>query len=137
MKSGEITAILGPSGGGKTSLLNILAGKIVDGKNLQLSGQIMANGKTFSNDDFTKFSGYVMQNDILLDFFTVREAIQFAANLKVNGTPELKLSRVNEVIKALKLERCQNTLIGGENIKGISGGERKRVNIATELINDP
>ncbi|KAL4474930.1 hypothetical protein ABPG74_001626 [Tetrahymena malaccensis] len=137
MKSGEVTAILGPSGGGKTSLLNILSGKIVNGKNIQLTGQIMANGQTFSNQDFTKFSGYVMQNDILLDFFTVREAIQFAADLKVNGTAEKKKQRVNEIIKILKLERCQNTLIGGENVKGISGGERKRVNIACELISDP
>ncbi|EAR86639.2 ABC-2 family transporter protein (macronuclear) [Tetrahymena thermophila SB210] len=137
MKSGEITAILGPSGGGKTSLLNILSGKIVNGKNISLTGQIMANGQTFSNQDFTKFSGYVMQNDILLDFFTVREAIQFAADLKVNGTAEKKKQRVNEIIKILKLERCQNTLIGGEHVKGISGGERKRVNIACELISDP
>ncbi|KAL4474929.1 hypothetical protein ABPG74_001625 [Tetrahymena malaccensis] len=137
MKSGEVTAILGPSGGGKTSLLNILSGKIVNGQNIQLTGQIMANGQTFSNQDFTKFSGYVMQNDILLDFFTVREAIQFAADLKVNGTAEKKKQRVNEIIKTLKLERCQNTLIGGENVKGISGGERKRVNIACELISDP
>lgn len=90
MRSGEVTAILGPSGGGKTSMLNILSGKIVDGKNISLTGTIMANGKTFHNDDFTKFSGYVMQNDILLDFFTVREAITFAANLKVNGTEEEK-----------------------------------------------
>ncbi|KAL4512261.1 hypothetical protein ABPG72_005263 [Tetrahymena utriculariae] len=137
MKSGEVTAILGPSGGGKTSLSNILSGKIVDGKNIQLTGKIMSTVRPFQMKISQNLVEYVMQNDILLDFFTVRDAIQFAADLKINGNVEKKRQKVNEIIKLLKLERCQNTQIGGEHVKGISGGERKRVNIACELISDP
>ncbi|EAR86586.2 lipid transporter family ABC domain protein (macronuclear) [Tetrahymena thermophila SB210] len=138
MKSGEITAILGPSGGGKTSLLNILAAKIkTQAGRCSIQGDIRANGFSYDNQDFNSFSSYVMQNDILLGFLTVKEAIQFAANLKMNGTLLEKDLKVQEVISALKLQNCQNTLIGNEIVKGVSGGERKRVNIACEIINDP
>ncbi|KAL4512260.1 hypothetical protein ABPG72_005262 [Tetrahymena utriculariae] len=138
MKSGEITAILGPSGGGKTSLLNILAAKVKTkiGR-CSIQGEIRANGFNYDNQDFNSFSSYVMQNDILLGFLTVKEAIQFAANLKMGGTLLEKDLKVQEVISALKLQNCQDTLIGNEIVKGVSGGERKRVNIACELINDP
>lgn len=85
-KSGTVTAILGPSGGGKTSLLNVLSGKIQPNKHISLSGEIMANGRTFSNEEFSKFSGYVMQNDILLENLTVKECLTFAADLKLSGS---------------------------------------------------
>lgn len=71
-----MTAILGASGGGKTSLLNVLSGKINSSTNhVKLSGEIKANGKILTNDEFNKFSGYVMQNDILIESLTVRECI--------------------------------------------------------------
>lgn len=61
----------------------------------------------------------------------------FAAKLKLKGTAEEKIDRVEEVIKDLRLTKCQNTRIGGSLFKGISGGERKRTNIGVELITDP
>ena len=94
-KSGTATAILGASGGGKTSLLNVLSGKIQNAGNVKLSGEIKANGKTFSNDKFNRFSAYVMQNDILLESLTARECIQFAADFKLSGTPEFKAAMVD------------------------------------------
>lgn len=72
---GTVTAILGASGGGKTSLLNVLSGKIKKGGNVKISGEIKANGKTFSNDIFNRFSAYVMQNDILLETLTAKECL--------------------------------------------------------------
>lgn len=82
-------------------------------------------------------SCYVQQDDILFQTMTVRECLIFAAKLKLKGTSEEKLERVDEVIKDLRLTKCQNTKIGGSLIKGISGGERKRTSIGVELITDP
>jgi len=68
---------------------------------------------------------------------TVRECLEFAARLKLPGTEEDKLARVNFLIATLKLTKCQNTRIGGPLVKGVSGGERKRTSIGVELITDP
>jgi ABC-type multidrug transport system ATPase subunit len=63
--------------------------------------------------------------------------LEFAAKLKLKGTYEEKMHRVEEIIKELRLNKCQNTKIGGPLIKGVSGGERKRCSIGVELITDP
>lgn len=79
----------------------------------------------------------MQQDDILFQTMTVRECLEFAAKLKLPGTMEQKLARVDEVIATLKLTKCQNTRIGGPLVKGVSGGERKRCSIGVELITDP
>lgn len=106
-KSGTVTAILGPSGGGKTSLLNVLSGKIHNSNKVKLECEIEANGKSFDPEDFTKFSGYVMQNDILMEVLTVKECLQFSADLKLEGTQEYKMKKAKQMISLLKLEKCQ------------------------------
>lgn len=68
---------------------------------------------------------------------TVRECLEFAAKLKLKGSLKQKLDRVDEIVKELRLNKCQNTKIGGPLIKGVSGGERKRTSIGVELITDP
>lgn len=68
---------------------------------------------------------------------TVRECLEFAARLKLQGDEQRKLGRVNSIIQQLKLTKCQNTRIGGPLVKGVSGGERKRTSIGVELITDP
>jgi ABC-type multidrug transport system ATPase subunit len=68
---------------------------------------------------------------------TVRECLEFAAKLKLKGTMEEKMNRVDEIVKELRLNKCQNTKIGGPLVKGVSGGERKRTSIGVELITDP
>ena len=68
---------------------------------------------------------------------SVRECLEFAAKLKLVGTMEQKMARVDKVIADLKLTKCQNTKIGGPLVKGVSGGERKRTSIGVELITDP
>jgi len=79
----------------------------------------------------------VQQDDILFQTMTVRECLEFAARLKLPGTEEQKMARVNFIIATLKLTKCQNTRIGGPLVKGVSGGERKRTSIGVELITDP
>ncbi|KAL4474978.1 hypothetical protein ABPG74_001674 [Tetrahymena malaccensis] len=136
-KSGQISAILGPSGSGKTSLLNLLCHRIKQTKKVHFSGEICANRISYDSNQFPKFASYVMQDDILMETMTVKECLQFAANLKTAGTQEQKDALVHDIIRSLKLERCQDNLIGGQFVKGISGGERKRTSIGFELISNP
>ena len=133
-KAGELTAIMGASGAGKTTLLNALACRITS-KNI--SGQIQANGLQYSFENFGDFANYVMQQDILIETLTVRETLEFAASLKPDVSEEQKKQRINFMVKKFKLERCLDTVVGGNLLKGISGGEKKRTSIAFELISDP
>lgn len=134
--SGESLAILGPSGSGKTTLLNLLAGQSMYAP---VSGKILFWGK--ERTARTKRSvGYVMQDDLFLSNLTVRETLEFTAKVRLptEMPSEKKMERVDSVINSLRLRRCQNTQIGNQiTSKGISGGERKRLNIANELIPDP
>ncbi|KAM3141201.1 hypothetical protein pb186bvf_006586 [Paramecium bursaria] len=133
---GQITAILGSSGAGKTSLLNVLACRIAKSPTVSLSGQLTANKVQYDYDIFTNFASYVMQNDVLLETMTPREAFTFVANFKY-ADPEIKQRRIEETIKSMKLEKCQNSFIGGVSKKGISGGEKKRTSIGFELVSNP
>ena len=79
-----------------------------------------------------------MQQDILIDTLTVRETLEFAADLKLDTTSESKQKRIADMVAAMKLERCIDTPIGNSHtIKGISGGEKRRTSIAFELSSDP
>ena len=78
-----------------------------------------------------------MQDDIIFEYFTVKEALTFAARLKLKITKEQQDIRVAKLIKDLSLTKCADTQIGGLMRKTISGGERKRTAIGVELITDP
>ena len=134
---GEILAIMGSSGCGKTSLLSIISNQIILQKNQELSGTVEVNGENTRGLDLNAFARYVMQQDILMPTQTPREALTFAAVLKVGGTHEQITDRVNWILSDLHLEKVADNLIGNEAIKGISGGEKKRVCIGLELISEP
>lgn len=88
--------------------------------------------------NFGKYGGYVMQDDILFEFFTVEEALTFAARLKLDHmTKEQQDIQVRYTATEMGLIKCYNTLCGSVHKKTISGGERKRTAIAIELISDP
>ena len=136
-KAGECLAIMGSSGAGKTSLLNILASKVRTGGNRKVTGDILYNGKSLSGQEVNDCVGFVMQSDIFLSFLTPEETFKFAADLRYNKTEEQKNRLVDQIIKDMKLENARNTIVGNQMVKGISGGEKKRVNIGFELISDP
>lgn len=134
---GQFVSILGASGAGKTTLMNHLSGRL-QSKNLEVSGEIRVNGVDRSQvPNFGVFSAYIQQDDVLYQTMTVKECIEFAAKLRFLGTPEERDKRIADIIRDLKLTKCQDTKIGGIFIKGISGGERKRTSIGVELITDP
>lgn len=134
---GTLLSIIGASGAGKTTLLNYLSGRDIS-TNLEKIGDVFVNGVNKKEvKNFSAFSAYVQQDDILFQTMTVRECLEFAAKLKLPGPIPAKIARVNALIKRLKLTKCQNTRIGGPLVKGVSGGERKRTSIGVELITDP
>ncbi|KAA8490737.1 ABC transporter G family member 22 [Porphyridium purpureum] len=135
-KPGEVLAVMGPSGGGKTTLLHSLAGRAVYG---ETHGQVTFNGAPRTKDTRRRL-GYVLQDDVFFSNLTVRETLWFTARLRVSEEVPMdaKKQRVDDVIARLALGRCENTLIGNQTSRErISGGERKRVNIANELLTDP
>lgn len=132
---GEVLALMGPSGSGKTTLLNLLGGRIIQPT---VGGSITYNDKPYSK--FLKSRiGFVTQDDVLFPHLTVKETLTYAALLRLPKTltREEKEKRAIDVIYELGLERCQDTMIGGSFVRGVSGGERKRVCIGNEIIVNP
>ena len=137
-KPGEIVAIMGSSGAGKTTLLNALAGRIRIGPNDSLTGTVGVNGKA-RDDRWRRTAGYVEQFDLMYGGLTVQETIQFAADFKLPSTLSHgeKRAIVDRIIDLLGLTKCLHSRIGTETKRGISGGEKKRVAIAVELVTFP
>ncbi|XP_028784819.1 ABC transporter G family member 22 isoform X1 [Neltuma alba] len=132
---GEVLALMGPSGSGKTTLLNLLGGRL---SQPTVSGSVTYNGQPYSK--FLKSRiGFVTQDDVLFPHLTVKETLTYAALLRLpkTTTKEQKEKRALDVIHELGLERCQDTMIGGSFVRGVSGGERKRVCIGNEIIINP
>ncbi|KAM7507869.1 hypothetical protein LguiA_018322 [Lonicera macranthoides] len=131
---GEVLALMGPSGGGKTTLLNLLSGRVRNNS----SGTITYNDKPY-NKSLKRRIGFVLQDDIVFPHLTVKETLTYAALLRLptSLTKDQKKERAMYVIGELGLERCQNTIIGGAFVRGISGGERKRVCIGNEILLNP
>lgn len=137
--AGTLTAIMGPSGSGKTSLLNILANRVISIPGATLTGSIELNGKPRDEEIFKEISAYVLQHDVLYSFMTVYETLSLAANFFYGNTITLEAREilVNNIILSLGLLKCKDTIIGDENSRGISGGERKRVSIGVEMVSNP
>lgn len=132
---GEMLAMLGPSGSGKTTLLTALGGRLGG----QLDGSITYNDKPFSSI-MKRYTGFVTQDDVLYPHLTVTETLVFTALLRLPRTltSQEKVAHAEAVIKQLGLTRCKNIIIGGEDfLRGVSGGERKRVSIGQEMLINP
>ncbi|KAJ3370057.1 hypothetical protein HDU91_006612 [Kappamyces sp. JEL0680] len=134
---GELLAIMGPSGSGKTTFLDILARKRKGGT---VKGEVYLNGDEIADDStFKRLSGYVDQEDIHLACLTVRETLEFSASLRLpeSVTAAQKAARVDEVLRQLGLTHVANSRVGDSLNRGISGGEKKRLSIAAELVTNP
>ena len=136
-KPGRILAIFGPSGSGKTTLLNTLAGQLPYSPSLSLEGYIMANGSAVPCSEYK--TGFVAQEDLFFSQLTVRETLNMAAELRATKatTAEGRSELVESVIRRLGLSKCADTVIGDAKTRGLSGGEKKRLSIACEMIARP
>ncbi|KAL4155441.1 hypothetical protein PRNP1_007551 [Phytophthora ramorum] len=133
---GELTAVMGPSGSGKTTLLDILADRIGSGT---IQGDIALNGAARDIKTFRAVSSYVAQEDSLLGSFTVLETLEMAANLSLPSSISHRevVERVQNVIDEMGLRVCEHALVGDMFRKGISGGQKRRLSIAIELLSEP
>lgn len=135
MPSGSLTAILGASGSGKTSVLNTLSQRIGAAR-LKTTGYITYNGSAKLS---SVRSAYVMQQDILIPTLTVRETLRYAAELRLPSptSQDERQNVVEEVILELGLKECANTRIGNNVHKGCSGGEKRRTSLAVQMLANP
>ncbi|KAJ2868205.1 hypothetical protein GGI22_000889 [Coemansia erecta] len=134
---GELVAIMGASGAGKTTLLNVLAGRVQGGR---LYGAINFNGAKRNPHDFKRMLAYVEQDDMMHATLSVKETLTVSARLRLPSktyTDRDKRQRVDDVMRQLRLSTVADTRIGGPGMRGVSGGERKRVSIGIELVTDP
>jgi len=135
-----LNAIMGPSGSGKTTFLNLISGHTTQGS---FSGSRIVNGRPFDKEDFDSIvrrMGYVEQQDTqLFETLTVYENLSFASLLRMPKcvSVEEKIDRAITVMGQVGLLEVANSKVGGQTFKGISGGQRRRLSIALELLNEP
>ena len=137
----QTTAIMGPSGAGKTSLLNILAGRTTTRGRITVASDIRLNNYSVdpTNLDVRQQIAFVAQDDSLQVTSTPRESIRFSAKLRLpRSTTEEQLNTLTtRMLEELGLIDCADTICGGALIKGISGGQRKRTSVGVELVTKP
>ncbi|KAL1629956.1 hypothetical protein SLS54_000815 [Diplodia seriata] len=138
VKAGELLALMGPSGSGKTTLLNVLAHRdATSGAHVDKS--LYVNGRNVPLQKFRKLSSFVEQEDALLGALTVEETLNFAAKLSLPSSVSKaeRLARIQALMGSFGLRNQAKTLIGTPIRKGISGGQKRRVSVASQLITSP
>lgn len=139
LEAGDFLAVLGPSGSGKTSLLNALAGRVRSSGGAQLEGEVTVRQRRLSQSVVRRDFSYVTQEEHLFAHLTVLETLLLSAKFHFPATTaeETIEDRVEEVLLELGLTQAKHTLVGSATVRGISGGERKRVSIGKELMGSP
>ena len=133
--TGEIVALMGPSGSGKTTLLNTLAQR----QTATIRGQINVNGVDQPLSVHRDISAFVEQEDTLIGSLTVHETLEFSAKLALPRTVTSSdvRARIQQLTRSFGLQNQTHTLIGTPLQKGLSGGQKRRVSVATSLITSP
>ncbi|XP_003496268.1 ATP-binding cassette sub-family G member 5 [Cricetulus griseus] len=136
LESGQIMCILGSSGSGKTTLLDAISGRLR--RTGTLEGEVFVNGRALHRDQFQDCFSYVLQSDVFLSSLTVRETLRYTAMLALRrSSSDFYDKKVEAVMEELSLNHVADQMIGNYNFGGISSGERRRVSIAAQLIQDP
>lgn len=139
-KADCVNVIMGPSGGGKTSFLNFLASRLPRSSKFTRNGHIFLNGiQDVSPKEISRIAAYVTQDDnMLIPHLTVRETLYYQARLRLpeNEHPAIP-SYISYLLRQTGLTDCADTPVGSAVVKGISGGEKRRVSIAIQLLSRP
>jgi ABC-type multidrug transport system ATPase subunit len=134
IRGGSLLAIMGPSGSGKSTLLSLLTLMPNNGRS---TGAVTLNGERVDAQMLRNFCSFVPQDDHLWPFLTCRETLCFAADFYLSTSYAERQAEVDRLIKVLGLEKCANTLCGNQFIKGLSGGQKRRLSLALGLIKKP
>ncbi|XP_028775186.1 putative white-brown complex homolog protein 30 [Neltuma alba] len=133
---GRVSAVMGPSGAGKTTFLSAIAGKA---RGCSVTGSILINGRHESIHCYKKIIGFVPQDDIVHGNLTVEENLRFSARCRLSADlpkPD-KVLIIERVIESLGLQAVRDSIVGTVEKRGISGGQKKRVNVGLEMVMEP
>ncbi|GKF29988.1 ABC transporter G family member 29-like protein, partial [Tanacetum coccineum] len=135
-RPGVLTALMGISGAGKTTLMDVLSGRKTGG---YIEGDIRISGFPKVQETFTRISGYCEQDDIHSPQVTVYESLVFSAFLRLpeDISKEEKMLYVEEVMELVELENLKDMIVGIPGVTGLSTQQRKRLTIAVELVANP
>ncbi|KAG8488826.1 hypothetical protein CXB51_016883 [Gossypium anomalum] len=135
-RPGVLTALMGASGAGKTTLMDVLSGRKTGGYS---EGDIRVGGYPKVQETYARVSGYCEQTDVHSPQITVKESVIFSAWLRLPAEipRQKRLEFVLEVLQMIELDEIQNALVGVPSVSGISAEQRKRLTIAVELVSNP
>eukprot|EP01018_Ginkgo_biloba_P002639 Gb_30095 [translate_table: standard] len=135
-RPGVLTALMGVSGAGKTTLMDVLAGRKTGG---YIEGDVQISGFPKKQETFARISGYCEQNDIHSPQVTVRESLLYSAFLRLpeDVDKQTKIAFVDEVMELVELDNLKEALVGLPGVTGLSTEQRKRLTIAVELVANP
>ncbi|OQE29127.1 hypothetical protein PENFLA_c004G05346 [Penicillium flavigenum] len=138
VQHGELVALMGPSGCGKTTLLNVLARRAASA-GAKVLGRTYVNDAQMDSRNFQRVTSYVEQEDVLIGSLTVQETLKFAADLSLPSSVSKRerMDRIRTLLEAFGIQNQANTLVGTPIRKGISGGQKRRVSVASQLITNP
>ncbi|KAK8945225.1 ABC transporter G family member 28 [Platanthera zijinensis] len=133
---GRVAAVMGPSGAGKTTFLSALAGKTTG---CEVTGLVLINGKAEPIRCYKRIIGFVPQDDVVHGNLTVEENLWFSARCRLSAglSKADKVLVVERIIESLGLQEIRDSLVGTVEERGISGGQRKRVNVGLEMVMEP
>ncbi|KAF4762380.1 hypothetical protein HAV15_007770 [Penicillium sp. str.  len=138
VQHGELVALMGPSGCGKTTLLNVLARRAASA-GAKVLGENYVNDAQMDSRNFQRVTSYVEQEDVLIGSLTVQETLKFAADMSLPSSvsKRQRMDRIRTLLDAFGIQNQANTLVGTPIRKGISGGQKRRVSVASQLITNP
>ncbi|XP_065217134.1 protein scarlet-like [Planococcus citri] len=137
----SLVAVMGASGSGKSTLMSVLANR--QSRDFKVNGDIRLNGQKIPPELMKRISGFVYQDDLFVPTLTVSEHLHLAARIKLDKKTTIKHRKelVDEILTDVGLKNCENRFIGNSNDEegklNLSGGERKRLSVATELLMNP